>query len=230
MYTPFETLNLNRRFVCVIGSGGKTTFLSRLARHLGGSVILTTSTHFQAFPDIPLVLSGTEEQSFGSDSVFCSIRSALRESRILCLGQMTRPGKLAAPTDTVSFDALLNEADHVIVEADGSRRLPLKAHRSFEPVIPDCSELTVLIAGASGIGKPIGEVCHCPELFAAIAGASTEEPVRIEHIAKVINHENLADLVLINQIDTLTDPQEAVRLCNLILKPASICSLNAWHA
>jgi len=39
------------------------------------------------------------------------------------------------------------------------------------------------------------------------------------------NCEDLADYYLINQIDTLEEPDRALRLCELIRKEASVCSL-----
>ena len=73
-----------------------------------------------------------------------------------------------------------------MVEADGSAGRPLKAHRPWEPVIPACSDLTVCVNGASGIGRPAAEVCHCSELFCALAGTSPDAPVQVEDIARVI--------------------------------------------
>ena len=119
------------------------------------------------------------------------------------------------------------EADHVLVEADGSAGRPLKAHRPWEPVIPPCSEKTVCLVGASGLGRPVSEACHCPELFASLAGISLDTPVSEEHIAAVLNREALADCYLVNQADTLPDPESAVRLCGLIDRDAFTCSLSA---
>ena len=60
MYKPFEAFHVTDRFISVIGSGGKTTLLRRLAQRLPGTVILTTSTHMFPFPDLPLVETGRE--------------------------------------------------------------------------------------------------------------------------------------------------------------------------
>ncbi|MBQ1365708.1 MAG: putative selenium-dependent hydroxylase accessory protein YqeC, partial [Clostridia bacterium] len=115
---------------------------------------------------------------------------------------------------------LLKEADHILVEADGSAGRPLKAHRPWEPVIPACSDQTVCLVGASGIGKPVSEVCHCPDLFASLAETSPDAPATEEVIAKVLNREALADAYLVNQINALPDPESARRLCDLIDKDA----------
>ena len=89
--------------------------------------------------------------------------------------------------------------------------------------------MTVGVVGASGLGQPAAVACHCPDLFCALAGTTPEEPVRTEHVARVLNRENLADCTLVNQIDVLTDPDEARRLCDLIRGDAFPCALQRYH-
>ena len=221
MYRPFEAFRPAGRLISVIGSGGKTTFLRYLSLRLPGKVILTTSTHIRPFPDLPLI----DVSHCSRDQAARDLRSALSGSRIVCLGFPEPSGKLADPSSVLPFEALLSEADHLIVEADGAAGRPLKAHRPREPVIPSCSDLTVCLVGASGIGKPVSESCHCPDLFARLAGVSPDTPVREEHIAAVLNRENMADCFLVNQTDALPDPDQARRLCDLISRDAFPCAL-----
>ena len=144
---------------------------------------------------------------------------------MICLGKLLPSGKLADPSNVIPFEALLSEADYVVVEADGAAGRPLKAHRPWEPVIPACSSMTVGVVGASGIGKPASLACHCPERFCALAGVGIDEPVGPEHVAAVVNREALADCWLVNQVDALPDPEQARMLCDLINGDAFPCSL-----
>ena len=221
MYRPFDEFKPAAKCISVVGSGGKTTFLRYLSERLSGTVILTTSTHILPFPGIPLVPASPGDPA----QVLDALRSALSRSRVVCVGTPEPSGKLASPSGTVSFDTLLQEADHLLVEADGAAGRPLKAHRPWEPAVPDCSGLTVCLAGASGLGKPAAEACHCPELFCALAGITPDRIVEPEHVAEVLNRENLADCYLINQADALPDPEPVRRLCGLISKDAFPCSL-----
>ena len=225
MYRPFEEFRPAGKCISVIGSGGKTTLLRYLAGRLPGTVILTTSTHIYPFPGIPLVETGEKDSGKSPDRILAEIREALSRSRVICQGQPEPSGKLASPADIVPFELLLPEADHVLIEADGAAGRPLKAHRPWEPVIPACSAMTVCVVGASGIGKPVSQACHCPELFASLAGISPGSLVEPEHIAAVVNRENLADCVLVNQADTQPDPETVRRLCALISRDAFPCSL-----
>ncbi|MBI5119982.1 MAG: putative selenium-dependent hydroxylase accessory protein YqeC [Rhodospirillales bacterium] len=68
--------------------------------------------------------------------------------------------------------------DVILVEADGSRRCPLKAPAAHEPVIPSCADGLILVAGLSGFGRPLGEeAVFRSDLWAAITGAGFNDPV-----------------------------------------------------
>ena len=174
----------------VIGSGGKTSLLRRLAAELPGTVLLCTTTHLRPFEEYPLLTAPTPQ----------TIRDTLATHRVLCLGTPCENGKLTAPT--LSVETLATLADHVLVEADGSRQLPLKAHDAHEPVIPAVSRQVICVVGASGFGKPIRESVHRLERFCVLTGAAASDPVTPEQAAKAILAEQLCDAVFLNQIDT----------------------------
>ena len=198
----------------VIGSGGKTSLLAALARELPGTVVLTTTTHILPFPNMPLVTSADADD----------VRAALAESRVVCVGsQAEKNGKLVTPE--LSIDALASLADYVLVEADGARRLPLKAHAAWEPVIPARSGRTILVLGASGLGRPVREAVHRPELFCRLVGCTPDDPATPELVARAANAEALADVALVNQADAA--PDAARDLAALLAVPAFVGSVQA---
>ena len=182
-----EALDVRPGVTAVIGSGGKTSLLRRLAEELPGTVLLCTTTHIRPFEEYPLLTAPTPED----------IRKALTAYRVLCLGTPCENGKLTAPS--LSIETL---ADYVLVEADGSRQLPLKAHEAHEPVIPAVSRQVICVVGASAFGKPIRESVHRLERFCALTGAAASDPVTPEQAAKAILAERLCDTMFLNQIDT----------------------------
>lgn len=207
-----ETLGVRPGVTSVIGSGGKTSLLSALARELPGTVVLTTTTHILPFPDVPLV---TSEDA-------ADVRAALAASRVVCVGsQAEKDGKLVPPE--LGIDALASLADHVLVEADGARRLPLKAHAPWEPVIPACSSRTILVLGASGLDHPVREKVHRPELFCELVGCAPGDPATPELVARAANAEALADLALVNQADAA--PERARDLAALLAIPSFVGSV-----
>ena len=209
-----EALGVRPGVTSVIGSGGKTSLLAALARELPGTVVLTTTTHILPFADVPLVTSADADD----------VRTALAESRVVCVGsQAEKNGKLVTPE--LGIEALASLADYVLVEADGARRLPLKAHAPWEPVIPSCSARTILVLGASGLGHPVREKVHRPELFCELAGRAGDDLATPELVARAANAEALADVALVNQADVA--PDAARDLAALLAIPAFVCSVQA---
>lgn len=210
----YEKLGVPCGVTAVIGSGGKTTLLSALSRELPGTVILTTTTHILPFEGVPLLTALTEDE----------VRAALAHSRVLCLGTPAPEGKLTAPS--LPFSLLEQLADYVLVEADGSRRLPLKAHAPHEPVIPANAQRVVLVVGADGFGKPIRDVCHRSERYAALCGVSENALVTPELEAALILAEGLGDRVYINKVETAEDYDRAAALANRLTCPVTAGSLH----
>ena len=128
-------LGIQRGVTAIIGSGGKTTLLRTLADELPGRVLLCTSTHFLGYRDLPTVLDPTEP----------ALQDALRRNRIVCAAGRSPTGKLV--DCGIPYEVLASLADFVLVEADGSRQLPLKAHAEHEPVIPACSRQVICVGG-----------------------------------------------------------------------------------
>ena len=140
-----KVLDIQPGITAIIGGGGKTTLLYTLARELcqKGSVIVCTSTKIRAPQHIPL-FSGESD---------ADLLAGLQQFPVICAAQHTPNGKLCAPA--CSFAHLAGLADYVLVEADGSRQLPLKAHAAHEPVIPQGCGQVIYLVGADGFNRPI---------------------------------------------------------------------------
>lgn len=210
-----SVLNIGRGVSALIGGGGKTTLLYALAEELRkkGRVILCTSTHILVPEQYPLVTGGAE-----------AIRAALAAHGAVCAGTPDENGKLTAPAP--SFEELAALADYVLVEADGAKCLPLKAHAPHEPVVPANAQRVVLLVGADGFGKPISAVCHRPELYAQRAGASVSDTVTPALAARVILAENLGDRVYINKVESDEAYERAKALAGLLDRPVVLGSLH----
>ena len=190
-----SALSVTPGITAVIGSGGKTSMLSALARELSDThtVILATSTHILPFPDLPLLTQADPKL------LSAQVRERLKSERILSVGTALENGKLTAPA--LSFAGLAKLADYVIVEADGSRRLPVKAHAGHEPVIPDDTNNVICVLGASGFARPIREAVHRFEIYCALTGRDADDPVTPSDAVNAIRKEGFADRIFVNQAD-----------------------------
>lgn len=175
----------------IIGSGGKTSTLARLAHEAPGTVALVTTTHMFPLSEFPLVMSSDEQE----------IVEALARHRVVGIGKASKQGKIALPDLPVSRLAEL--FDFVFVEADGSKQLPLKAHASWEPVVPEESNRTLLVVGAHGFGCPVAQAVHRPELFCERAVCKLDDEATPELVSRVLCEERdleliAPDIILVN--------------------------------
>ena len=199
------------------GSGcGKTTLMYTLAEELRrrGTVVVTTSTHIRRPEQYPVLTAADD------------VAAALVEHGAVCVAGETAEGKLCAPA--LSFETLAALADFVLVETDGSKRLPLKSHAPHEPVIPPNARRTVYVVGADGFGRPIRQVCHRPERYAALCGAAEDDVVTPALEAAVLHAEGYADSwVYINKVETAEDWRNAEALAALL--PGRVLAGSLWE-
>ena len=165
--------------VSIVGGGGKTTTLFALGAALGPRVVLTTTTKMgsERTEGHPVVLDPTDDE----------LRAALDEhGRVLVWqhrGDHRADGVTAAECDRW-FGRYV--ADHLVVEADGSRRRPFKAPYPYEPVVPAATTLLLACIGVDALDAPIAEGCHRPDAVVAIVGGDENEPLTPERAARVL--------------------------------------------
>jgi hypothetical protein len=153
---PFDLL-AGRRFVALVGGGGKTSLMEYLASQAiarGLSVALTTTTKIYARE--PFVLLGPGER--------------LVAGQFVRVGGGLADGKLTA----LSFDAIESLGDTfdlVLIEADGAKGKPLKCPAAHEPVIPPFAGMVFVVAGLDGLENPIEDCVFRWELLAGPGGA-----------------------------------------------------------
>lgn len=148
------------KFISIVGAGGKTTALRTLARALAPRrVLVTTTTHM--FP-----ISPPDCRTVLIDPMPDELLRQLTLPGAVCAGRQAEGGKLCALSPDLLTQAAA-AADFVLCEADGAHRLPLKLHRADEPVLAPQTDLCLIIAGLSALGKPVRDVVHryalCPD-------------------------------------------------------------------
>ena len=220
-----SALKIEPGITAIIGSGGKSTLLRALGLELmraGGRVLICTTTHMFPVAGVPWDGSsrrlGAAPWKPGASHVpgcTCEACAGLARGSICQAGVLDpETGKLSSPAEPL--DQLAQRFDYVLDEADGSKRLPLKAHAAWEPVIPAGTVNVVWVVGASGLGKLVAEAVHRPELFCERCGCEPSDIATPERVAQVLNAElrmlNLNNArIMLSQVDTLSDPTMAGR-------------------
>lgn len=210
----------------LVGAGGKTMALYSLARSAaarGLCVLVTTTTHLvdprsehaRPYDDFLLDPQGKRYLSEGG-----------RAGKVALLGSRIDEGtgKLVG----VSADLIKNLAEHfdlILVEADGSRGLPVKAPAEHEPELPDSSDLVLGVMGLDALGLPATE-SHVHRLgdFLRLSGAAPGQPISPEHLAAIAASRdglfkrcpsNARRVALLSKAD-LADPRVASDLARLV--------------
>ncbi len=150
----------DRGVISLVGAGGKTTLMYRLAGELSGKAgpVLTTTTTKIRPPERgespEIVMAPT------ADTLLAQAESRVKAGRTLftAAGGLTDSGKLVGLRPEV-VDRIWQSGmfGWIIVEADGASGRPLKAPAAHEPVIPGSSKWVVALAGLDGIGCPLGD-------------------------------------------------------------------------
>jgi xanthine dehydrogenase accessory factor len=91
----------------------------------------------------------------------------------------------------------------VLVEADGSKHMPLKFPSENEPVIPHNTDEIYVVCGLHAIGRKAKDVCHRLELVKNCLGIEDDTPITPEHVHK---------LVLEGYLRPLSEKYQAVKI------------------
>ena len=210
-----EALDVRSGVTAIIGGGGKTTLMECLAAELAAQarVIVCTTTHIYPEQTMPCLISPTEAE----------VRAALARAGCVCVGSVSENGKFSVPE--LPFRTLCALAGYVLVEADGAKHLPLKAHAAHEPVVPPEANQTILVVGASGFGKPMRESVHRAPIAAQALGVGEDTIVTPELWADFLNFEALHTRVLVNQAENEQEQTTARALAAGLHCPVCMAAL-----
>jgi probable selenium-dependent hydroxylase accessory protein YqeC len=131
------------------------------------------------------------------------------------------------------IEALRRGWEFLLVEADGSRRLPVKAPGEQEPVLPPGADLVVGVVGLDCLGRAMDErTVHRPERFSLITGCAPGAPIEWEHLEALSRHPEglfkgagLHRVILLNKVDRAPCLPTEAQLAGLGADLAIVASL-----
>ncbi len=173
----FPFLGGRGHVISLVGGGGKTTLMYALAeayRAQGMKTAVITTTR--------IMKPACAVQTMGA----CRALWAAGEYAVC--GEEAQDGKLRAPQEMV-LCALLEEADALLIEADGAKRMACKAPESHEPVILPQSDIVIGIVGAEVLGGKVGKVCFRPERVCEVLGCNMEHVLTADDLAALLLSE-----------------------------------------
>jgi len=180
-----------REVISIVGAGGKTTLMFRLAKELclrGEKVVTTTTTKIlePAPGETGFLFVASDEERIKD-----FVRGHLGQyDHVTVARERLESGKLKGVTPGL-VDELCRfpGVDAVIIEADGAARRPVKAPRESEPVIARSTSLTVGILGVDGLEMTLSEeTVFQPERVSKITGIPMGQRLTDEAMATLVTH------------------------------------------
>lgn len=201
LFQQLEKLFINgeHSVVSITGGGGKTTLMIELAAYLkkkGYSILITTTTKVES----PGNIDYKADHIFRDETV---LAHAVKKSETVFYAEKSFDVKkwIAPRHDVLSL--LCKRYDAVLIEADGSRRLPLKIHTERDPVILKETTGVIGIMGAAALGE---------KAEYAVYGDSSDRIVDKEYIKDYLEmpegirkgmREDIPHIILLNGADRL---------------------------
>lgn len=225
-----EALGLGQKdMVALIGAGGKTTTLYRLAHELweaGHKVLVTTTTKIfkPAKPHVHRLFLIRDREALTSEW------AKVKEPLIVAVGtDLDASGKLIGLSPDW-LDALNEEGelDWILVEADGAAMHPFKVPAEHEPVVPQRTTITVWVMGVKVLGQPLSpQWVHRAEKASALLDAKLGTAVTPELVLRLVKDPQgclkgvppgSRRIALINQADSPEEVKKASALGQALLR------------
>lgn len=135
--------------IAICGSGGKTTLCKEMAAKYANEnkkVCITTTTNMWFDDDV--------RQNFFDVSLICE------PGKVYYAGHEEKKKSKLTPLSIDEYKKLCEIFDYIIIEADGSRAMPMKIPNAGEPIIPDNVDEIIIVIGMESVGRKIGFICH----------------------------------------------------------------------
>lgn len=139
-----------KRIICLVGGGGKTTLMYRIAEEaarFGKKTVVSTTTHIY------------ESEHYRAADME-TVRALWSKHHYAAIGRTDRkdPAKWISP-DPELYAQVRVEADLILLEADGAKGYPCKVPAEHEPVLPGECDLVIGVMGMTAWGQKLSDCC-----------------------------------------------------------------------
>lgn len=185
MKTLTELFDINNGdVVSIVGTGGKTSLLFKLGNELRKNcrVLITTSTK--------IFMPSKEDYDFiFTMEEYMSNKISIRNGATVVIREYSSEENKLIGIGDEDLEKLIDDFDVILIEADGSMRLPLKAWKDNEPPILRKTTKSIGVFPVDMIGEKInrGRVYNYEEFIRFAGGVST---VDFKTVGKICSDTN----------------------------------------
>src|ERR671916_161618 len=180
--------------VAFVGAGGKSSAILAVASELAEAGMT-----FLAAPTTKMLVS--EAERLGSlvtaedpDELRTKAQRTLSDGTSgVVVGSGLLSKNRVGGVEPAAIASLAQLADVVLVEADGSRRRPIKGTADHEPALPDAATLVVAVGNVHALGTPVDEEhVHRPDIFSDLTGIGQGQSITPRAFALALSQGSLA--------------------------------------
>src|SRR5215213_127691 len=182
--------------VAFVGAGGKSSAILTVADELAEAGMT-----FLAAPTTKMLISEAEKLgSLITSEDPGELRMRAQEVLSngvpgLVVGSGLLSKNRVGGVDPAAVPSLASLVDVVLVEADGSRRRPIKGTADHEPALPDAATLVVAVGNIRAFGVPVAEEnVHRPELFSKLTGMGAGQSITSRAFARALAEGSLGKI------------------------------------
>lgn len=173
--------------VAFVGAGGKSSAILQVARELREAEIpvLVAPTTKMSLSEAERV--GSVLVSEDMEELSAEVTEILTSEGVAVAGSTMLSKRRIGGVEPAWVPALVPGHGVTLVEADGSRRRPIKGTASHEPLLPEGATLVVAVAGLRALGEPVDEEhVHRPEVFSEITGVGPGHTIDAPAFARAL--------------------------------------------
>jgi probable selenium-dependent hydroxylase accessory protein YqeC len=180
--------------ISLVGAGGKTSLMFRLARELsrpGAAVLSTTTTKIytphRKQSSVVIISESARDLAIEAGKILGRRSHISAGSRLIPFQNKLK----GFPPETIDAIWQSGVFRWIVVEADGAAGKTLKAPAGHEPVIPQCTKWVIGIVSLEAVGKPLTEKwAFRPQLVSKITGLAQGATITESAIAEVFTNVN----------------------------------------
>ena len=209
-----------------VGAGGKSGAIFAVTEGLtqeGMKVLVAPTTKMlssEADSIGPLVTSGD------AGDLRAKTEKALSRAAAVVVGSGMLSKNRVGGVDPGWVGDLAVLADVVLIEADGSRRRPIKGTAEHEPALPDATTLVVAVGNVHALGTPVDEEhVHRPAIFSDLTGIGQGQSITPRAFALAVARGSLASVPQTSRTVALITGVEPGRS----MSDASVITRELWR-
>ncbi len=174
--------------ITLVGAGGKTSLAFSLAGELlgRGSTLLVTTTTKIYYPRESFTYVYTNEKGEFESQLIKDLAS--RGVPVLGTSLLSHQKIKGLEPHRVDRIFSWGLVEHLIVEADGAARKPIKLPAKHEPPVPSKTTIVLGLVGMDAVGKPLNHSnFHRAEIACREMGYSYGQPIDEDMVSRIVN-------------------------------------------